>query len=249
MNLRALPLLLVICALVLGGCQVQQTPTVYVPPPVVEPEPEPEVVDDSELRRARLLADMLYDARLAYENNQLMTPSGRSAYDRYREVLSIEPDNAVARQGLVDIVLRYIQLADIEMTQGEYDNAASLIQRGASILPDRPELADARARLSVARQTKIENHPLDPEGLRKQTLEVMTQLAEIAESIRRREATFLINARTDDEGRWIYKIMREAVGGYRLRGNIGVSGTPAVLITLPNACVAAGSAPATAENC
>jgi tetratricopeptide (TPR) repeat protein len=248
MNLRSLPLLLVICALVLGGCQAQKRRTVYTPPPVVEPEPAPQPVNSEELRRARLLADMLYDARMAYENNQLMTPSGSSAYDRYREVLNFDPENAVARQGLVDIVLRYVQLADIEMTQGEYDNAASLLQRGASIIPDCPELADARSRLAVARKTKIENHPLDPDGLKNQTLELMTELAEIAESIRDREATFLINARTDDEGRWIYKVMREAVGGYRLRGNIGVSGTPAVLITLPNTCAAAPSSNAT-ENC
>lgn len=249
MNLRVLPFLLVICALVLGGCQVQKRRTVYTPPVVVEPEPEPVPVISDELRRARLMADMLYDARIAYDNNQLMTPSGSSAYDRYREVLSFDPENAVARQGLVDIVLRYIELANIEMTQGEYDNAASLIQRGASILPDRPELSDARARLAVARETKIENHPLDPIGLRDQTLEMMNELAAIAESIRNRNATFLINARTDDEGRWIYKVMREAIGdGYRLRANIGVSGTPAILVTLPKVCSTPSSGTAT-ETC
>ena len=220
--------------LLLAGCESPRPPTVYVPEPLVEPEPVvPPPVSNEELVRARLLADMLYDARLAYDNNQLMTPSGSSAYDRYREVLSFAPDNAVALQGMVDIVLRYIELADIEITQGEYDNAATLLRRGASILPDRPELAAAQARLEKAREIKIESHPLDPNGVRNQSLEVMTQLADIAQSIREREATFLINARTDDEGRWIYKVMREAVGGYRLRGNIGISGTPAVLITVP----------------
>jgi hypothetical protein len=248
MTLRSLPFLLVVGALVLGGCENTKRQTVYRAPAIVEPEAAPPPVSSEELRRARLMADMLYDARLAYENNQLMTPTGSSAYDRYREVLSFDPENAVAKQGLVDIVLRYIELADLEMTQGEYDNAASLIQRGASILPDRPELSDARSRLAVARQTKIESHLLDPDGLRDQTLELMTELAEIAESIRDREATFLINARTDDEGRWIYKVMREAVGGYRLRGNIGTSDTPAVLITVPNTCAAAASNSA-AENC
>jgi hypothetical protein len=251
MTLRALSFLFVVAALVLGGCENTKRQTVYVPPPVVEPEPEspPPQISSDELRRARLMADMLYDARIAYDNNQLTTPSGRSAYDRYREVLSFDPENAVARQGLVDIVLRYVELANIEMTQGEYDNAATLIQRGERIIPDRPELSDARARLSVARRTKIENHPLDPTGLRNQSLEIMTELAAIAENIRRREATFLINARTDEEGRWIYKVMREAVGdGYRLRGNIGVSDTPAILVTLPNSC-AAPSSNSAAEAC
>ncbi|MDY6983333.1 MAG: tetratricopeptide repeat protein [Pseudomonadota bacterium] len=237
--------------LVLGACQAPKRQTVYTPAPAVEEaEPAPAPIGSEELRRARLIADMLYDARIAYDNNQLLTPAGRAAYDRYREVLGIDPENAVARQGIVDIVLRYIDLANIEIAQGEYDNAASLLQRGASILPDRPELADARARLAVARQNKIENHPLDPNGLRNQSLEMMTQLAAIAESIRAREATFLINARTDDEGRWIYKVMREAVGGYRLRGDIGISGTPAILITLPKTSTcAAGDSTSASEAC
>jgi tetratricopeptide (TPR) repeat protein len=249
MTLRLLTCLCVICALALAGCESPKRRTVYVPQPVAERAPEPAPVASEELRRARLMADILYDARIAYDNNQLMTPAGSSAYDRYREILAIDPENAVARQGLVDIVLRYIELANIEMAQGEYDNAASLIQRGASILPERPELSDARTRLAQARETKVETHPLDPDGLRNQTLEIMTELASIAEGIRKREATFLINARTDDEGRWIYKIMREAIGdGYRLRGNIGVSSTPAILITLPKVCSAPSSNDA-AEAC
>lgn len=239
--------------LALGACQAPKRQTVYTPaPPVEEPQPVAEPISSEELIRARMLADMLYEARIAFDNNQLTTPAGRAAYDRYREVLNIDPDNAVAKQGIVDIVLRYIELADIQIAQREYDNAESMLQRGASILPDRPELAEARSRLAAARQTKIERHLLDPDGLRKQSLEVMTQLAAIAESIRAREATFQINARDDDEGRWIYKVMREAVGGYRLRGNIGISSTPAVLITPPptrTACTADASPAPTSETC
>ncbi len=37
----------------------------------------------------------------------------------------------------------------------------------------------------------------------------MVKLGEIGQHIRNLEATFLINARTDEEGRWIYKIMRK----------------------------------------
>ena len=62
----------------------------------------------------------------------------------------------------------------------------------------------------------------------------MSRLAEIAQFIQRNEATFLINAPSDEEGRWIYKVMREAVGGYRLRGNIDISAIPNILVTLPS---------------
>ena len=97
----------------------------------------------------------------------------------------------------------------------------------------RAELAGARQRLQLAQRNKIESYALDPEGLRSQSLEMMTRLGEIAQQIMRDEATFIINARSDEEGRWIYKIMRESVGGYRLRGNIDISGTPNILVTVP----------------
>ena len=240
---RSINFFVVVLLLLLCACQNAGRNTTYrSPPPAVVEEPTLAPVTSDEIRRARIMADMLYAARVAYENNQLMTPSGSSAYDRYREVLSFEPENAVAQQGIVDIVLRYIQLADVEISQGEYDNGAALLARGASILPDRPELIDARARLSLARENKIETHTLDPEGVRNQTLEMMTELADIAQNIRDREATFLINARTDDDGRWIYKTMREAVGGYRLRGNIALSETPAILVTVPTDACVTGSA-------
>lgn len=247
---RSINFFVVVLLLLLSGCQNAGRNTTYrSPTPEVAPEPILTPVTSDEIRRARIMADMLYAARVAYEDNQLMSPSGSSAYDRYREVLSFDPENAVALQGIVDIVLRYIQLADVEISQGEYDNAAALLARGASILPDRPELVDARARLSLARENKIETHALDPDGVRNQTLEMMTELADIAQNIRDREATFLINARTDDDGRWIYKTMREAVGGYRLRGNIGISETPAILVTVPaDSCVAGSAATDTAAT-
>jgi signal recognition particle GTPase len=95
-----------------------------------------------------------------------------------------------------------------------------------------PELAAARERLDVARQNKIEVFTLDPAGLSSQNVEMLSKLAEVAQHIQQIEATFLINARSDEEGRWIYKVMREAVGGYRLRGNIGIAGTASILVTL-----------------
>lgn len=217
----------------LSACVTQPVQTVYPPAPVVEapPPPPPPSASALELQRARLLGDILYDAKMAYEDNRLMTPPGRSAYDHYIDVLQLDPGNAVALEGIQEIVLRYIELADVAMSQGQYDSAASLLSRGASLNPERPELAVARERLAVARETKLESFPLDPRGISSQTPEMLTKLAGIAEYIRQQEATFQILARNDDEGRWIYMVMREAVGGYRLRGNIGIAGTPTILIT------------------
>lgn len=226
-----------ITLVLLTACTTQERKTVYTgaPAPVVEAPPPQESSSDAAFARSMLLADILYAARMAYEDNRLMSPAGDNAYDRYVEVLGMDPGNAVALQGIRDIVLRYTELADAATALGKFDEAAGLLNRAASLDPERAELAAARERLRVAQQNKVESFPLDPQGLRDQSLQTMSELAEIAQHIMRNEATFLINARSDEEGRWIYKVMRESVGGYRLRGNIDISGTPSVLVTMPAA--------------
>lgn len=200
-------------------------------PAPVEPEPVIAVVDEAELRRARILADMLYNAKTAYDDNRLMLPAGNNAYDMYREVLQFDPGNAVALEGIKEIALRYITLAESAINQGEYADADALLARAERLGPDLSELPAIRSRLAQARQNKVQVHDLDPAALKAQSLELMTELGEIAQQIKSAEATFLIRARTDEEGRWIYQTMRNAVGGYRLRGNVETSGTPGIIVT------------------
>lgn len=234
---HAKPLTLLTGVLVLGACASRDpVQTVYEGSPSPEPEPvaSPAAREvDNAFARSMLLADILYEARIAYEDNRLMSPSGDNALDRYQQVLQLDPGNAVALQGIQDIVLRYVDLADVAMRQGQYAEAGSLLDRAASLNAERPELLAAWQRLEVARQTEVQRFELDPDGLATQSLEVMVHLGQIAQQIQRSEATFLIHARNDAEGRWIYKIMREAVGGYRLRGNIDISSSPGILVTLP----------------
>ncbi|MES2625507.1 MAG: hypothetical protein V4628_09520 [Pseudomonadota bacterium] len=222
--------------LLLASCTTPEEQVIYVPPeppPVVEPEPEPINVTDEELRRARLLADILYSAKQAFADNRLQLPRNNNAYDRYQEVLELDPGNAVALEGIQEIALRYVALAETATAAAQYDTAESHLIRAMRINSALPELAAAREHLEIARQTKLEIHSLDPVGLSNKSVEMLAKLAEVAQHIQEIETTFLINARNDEEGRWIYKVMREAVGGYRLRGNIAISGTANIVITLP----------------
>lgn len=216
---------------VLAACTTPPVVTTYPAKPLPEPEPEPVIINDDQLRRARILADMLYDAKSAYDDNRLMLPAGNNAYEIYQQVLQLDPGNAVALDGIQEIAVRYISLAESAISQGEYDEADGLLGRAARLGPERPELASMRARLAQARQNRVQIHELDPVALKEQSLEMMTELAEIAQQMQASEATFLIRARTDEEGRWIYKTMRDAVGGYRLRGNIDIAGTPAIVVS------------------
>jgi hypothetical protein len=183
--------------------------------------------------RQRVLADMLYEAKLAFEDNRLMSPPGNNAYDIYLQVLEVDEGNAVAVAGIRDIALRYIELSDDAIARHQYDEAESFLRRSTQLMPDTEALVQARSRLSKARENRITTFALDPNELRLRNEEVVAKLGDIAREILDMEAVFMINARTDEEGRWIYQTMRDAVNGFRLRGNINISGSPSVMVTIP----------------
>ncbi|MDG2089658.1 MAG: hypothetical protein P8J61_00890 [Gammaproteobacteria bacterium] len=185
--------------------------------------------------RARILADMLFEASLAFDDNRLLLPAGDNAYDRYREVLSFAPDNQVALKGVEDIVDRYVMMAIQAIEIGQFDDAEDYLDRAVSINPGKENIVEARRVLEIEQSVSREYFPLDPQELAVQSLVIMSQLGSIGELVRNYDATFLITARSDAEARWIYQIMREAVGGYRLRGNITLGTQPAIQINIPQA--------------
>lgn len=183
--------------------------------------------------RARILADMLFEASLAFDDNRLLLPAGDNAYDRYIEVLSFDPENQVALQGVQDIVDRYVVMANQAIEIGQFDNAEDYLNRAESITPGKENILAARRVLKAEQSVSREYFPLDPQELTEQSLSMMSQLGSIGELVRNYDATFLITARSDVEARWIYQIMRQAVGGYRLRGNVTLGQQPTIQINIP----------------
>lgn len=227
----------------LGGCETSapETRTELPPAPVTETVQQQDPARQQEetqqtpdyIVRARILADMLYEASLAFDDGRLLYPAGDNAYDRYQEVLSIFPDNQIALQGIEDIVSRYIAMANRAIENAQFDDAEEYLNRAASIRPQAAALAESRAMLESERAVKRDYFQLDPDELRAQSLAIMSQLGTIGEYVKNRDATFLITARDDAEGRWIYRVMREAVGGYRLRGNITLGNQPTIQVNVP----------------
>lgn len=233
-----LPIFLTALVVLLAGCAgTEDKAVVYAPDTPEQSAGDATAADGSResdpFVRQRILADMLYEARMAYEDNRLTSPPGNNAYDGFRAVLDFDPDNAIALEGMRDITLRYVQLADAAIQVSQYDNAEDLLNRAARIESSAPEIQAARERLAEARNIQMDVFALDAEALAERDLEIMVELGEIGQYIRDSEATFLINARTDEEGRWIYQTMRDAVGGYRLRGNIALDNQPSIRVVLP----------------
>jgi hypothetical protein len=54
---------------------------------------------------------------------RLTNPQGDNAVDKYRRVLALDADNALAQAGLMTVVERYIALATETSTGGRFDKA------------------------------------------------------------------------------------------------------------------------------
>ncbi len=84
---------------------------------------------------------------------RLSTPPGNSAYERYRQVLKLDPDNQEAARGIRAIVAKYIELANRDTRLNKFARAHRYLQRAAAIAPDATDVRRAR-RLLYARRSK-----------------------------------------------------------------------------------------------
>lgn len=79
--------------------------------------------------------DVLLDqAKLDLAARRLTTPTGSSAWDRFQQVLVLEPDNIRANQGLQLIISRYVKLARDAKSVGDSLRAEVYLARAKSVL-------------------------------------------------------------------------------------------------------------------
>jgi tetratricopeptide (TPR) repeat protein len=91
----------------------------------------------------------------------LTSPAGRNAYDAYRRVLELDPDNAEAHEGLKKIGGRYADLADKALKRGNLDKAMGYIKTGLGVDAANQRLWGLREKINLqneqARQKKIQS--------------------------------------------------------------------------------------------
>ncbi|MCB1718536.1 MAG: hypothetical protein KDK05_25660 [Candidatus Competibacteraceae bacterium] len=99
-----------------------------------------QATDTTEAQIAELLATA--EKHLAKLN--LTTPKGNNAYDVFREVLKLDPDNSAARKGLQTIVNRYRSWAISQRDQGKFSRSLNNIDKALRVDPDNRELLALR---------------------------------------------------------------------------------------------------------
>ncbi len=182
-----------------------------------------------------MIPDILYEALQALSDDRLLTPLDNNAHSRFKRVLAMDPQNALALEGLQDIVQRYLQLADQSMRRGLFDEAENMIGRARFVDSSHPGIAIAEQALREEQNSNDLFFELDYPIFAARSESAERQLADIARQTREHEAFFLISAPNDDLARWMVSVMREAVAGYRLRGNIELSTRLGIRLRMPNA--------------
>ncbi|HER26535.1 MAG TPA: hypothetical protein ENI69_05455 [Rhodospirillales bacterium] len=97
-------------------------------------------------RVSRLLA--LAEADLS--DNRLLAPEGNNAFERYKEILSIDKANQQALAGISAIVKRYLQLSATAIGAGLYTRADKFLQKAERVSPDDIAILEARRKLKLA---------------------------------------------------------------------------------------------------
>lgn len=181
----------------------------------------------------RMIADLLFAGLQALDADRLLTPVDDNAHARFQRVLAYDPDNEIALQGLQDIVQRYLELSREASRQGLFEEAETLLDRARFVDETHPGIASAEEELGKERNSGDLFFDFEATALARRSESVQQQLADIARQAREHNAFFLITAPSDDLARWMYGVMREAVNGYRLRGNIELANRASIRLRLP----------------
>ena len=123
------------------------------PPPVAAiPDTAPPAPTDPPAAPGARITALLAAARADLEAQRLTTPADQNAYDKFHEVLRLEPDNAEAKRGVIGISDRYLALGYRELDRGDLKRAESFIAKAEALTPRRPATATAREMLAMKRE-------------------------------------------------------------------------------------------------
>lgn len=234
----AVKVVLVAALVLAGGCATSGPPTPPAPPQPVAP-PVPKGPSAEEIRQ-RAVQHFLARAEHAQREGFITMPAGASAYDFYLQVEQLDPGNTQAAAGIQTLVMQLVEQARDALRRRAFGRVSSLLNTADEIAPGNPLSREVRDQLQRERQRAREDVTLEGPGAQTVTLperelsarsEAMVQmLGSVAQRIREHQLRVVIVARTDAEGRWVYSQLREAVPGYRVRGDIKLGNPPRLLL-------------------
>ncbi len=116
---------------------------------------------------------LLNEAQECFNNIRLTTPEGNNAFDKYKKILSLDPRNDEAQNGITKIYNKYINWGDKRYNIGEYNESLSYYYHAKMIkeskeVQNKIENCNKKIKiqklLNVAERFMQENKLTTPEG-------------------------------------------------------------------------------------
>lgn len=101
-------------------------------------------------KKNRQIALLLNQAEAALEKGFVYDPQKESALFYYQNVLSLDPDNATAKSGLVEILDVLIAGAQSALNNDDLKQAESKLSLAESIDPDKPSIRELRHKINLS---------------------------------------------------------------------------------------------------
>lgn len=216
-----------ILTMVVQGCRTH--PPVPTLMPVPEPQPIVQQPDQQQLKIERLLLE----ASEALAQNRLTTPAQDCAYYRYLSVLTLDPDNRQAQQGIHDIVEKYLDWAIRDAKESNFRRAQSYLNKARTVDESHPNIDAVAQQIAQKSNARIMTYQLSTEGLNIRAAWITEELVEIGAEVQQKNAMVVITARSDAEARWIYQQLNDASGEVRVRAEVQLGTNPSVRLIYP----------------
>jgi len=132
--------------------------------------------------RKKQIAQYLAEADKYFRQNILLSPPDENAHDRWQKVLTLEPNNAKANNGLKNIARHLINRALKHINHYEFDQARDSLAQARQLDPDLSLIAETEQRLNTI-ETQYSRLQKTPTKEKKQSeiLEDMLQKTPFAE--------------------------------------------------------------------
>ena len=170
---------------------------------------------------------LLDEAYLAFSENRLTTPLDDNAFYKYLQILSLEPANAKANQGIADIAEKYLEWAINAGLQQRYRKAVNFINKARSVDDTNPNILAVVKQIAALQDSRTTTYHLSTDALDNRLHRLIDKLHEIGVKSDLQQATVVITARDDREGRWIYQQLNDATPN-RIRATFELGQVPKV---------------------
>ena len=205
-----------IVLIILTGCETTSVPTVTArataaPTTTTTTSATTDKAIKAEPRQVELNVPALLEAGdIALMNEQLTTPLEDNAYFRYLQVLSIDPQNKAAEQGIANIVDKYLDWSIESVEMGRYDVATDYLRNARSVDENHPNIATVERMIGFHLNGNQKSFAFSRNSIQDKEPAVISELKTIASDISSHKASIVIEAPSDEMGRWIYQQLNES---------------------------------------